>query len=66
MDESKKGQKIELIDTDGKIWTFSNVTSVDICFEKNWCNICYYDTNNEYHEEVGDIPESIKFGIKEE
>lgn len=61
MGKSKKGQKIELIDKDDKTWTFSNVISIDICLEKNWCNICYYDINNEYHEEVGDVPKSIKF-----
>lgn len=55
---------IKLTDNDGKIWTFSNVVSIDIRLGKNWCNICYYDSNNEYHEEVGDIPKSIEF-IKE-
>ncbi len=52
---------IKLTDNDGKIWIFSNVVSIDIRLEENWCNICYYDSNNEYHEEVGDVPKSIEF-----
>ena len=61
MDKSKNGQKIELIDEDGKTWTFKNVISIDICLKSNWCNICYYDSNNEYHRPLHDIPKSIKF-----
>ena len=52
---------IKLTDDEGKIFTFSNVVSIDICLEGDWCNICYYDDKNEYHEEVGDIPKSIEF-----
>ena len=52
---------IKLTDNDGKIFTFSNVASIHIHADANWCNIHYYDSNNEYHEEVGDIPKSIEF-----
>ena len=57
---------IKLTDNDGKIFAFSNVAHIDILLDANWCNICYYDSNDEYHEEVGDLPKSIEFITEED